>query len=744
MKNYNDFIAYENRQKAPVSIYEGAFGASEPLRVTTLGAVLKEVQEGSPTLDALSKQLRQLKRDKPAEYSKLKNKKCPAFILGKFRERKNDAIEAYVPILGFDIDGTEDDTMVSGTIRDLRKVDYVFAAFPSPSGRGVRILVCTAATAQTHKQYYEAICQDLSQKLSIPTDKQLREAFKDLPAKELTAKIKGTEHIDTGTNNVARLWFYTKAPADCFYLNEQSQVFYLKPPPYPIPNSSRPPAGPVSEEDKVQICLEKVRNQRLPAGRNNFVFALASEMRQHDVSKQRAFDECRAYAEDFGDDPFTEGEIKKTVESAYKSKSVKYNDAQIKKYQAIQNGETVPSAAKQPRTKQEEEGKKPPNQSKFLRIKEYLSEIYDFRFNEVSNQIEVSLKDMEDYEQLNENDLICDLYEQGFTGVETPLIALLKSKFVVRYDPFKKYFEGLPPWDEQQPDYIEALANYVSCKDQHWFNQQFKKMLVRTVACAIGVIPFNKHCFVLKGKQNDGKTTFVRFLVPDNLSAYITENIDVHNKDGRIALCENMIINFDELSQFSKNDIRKVKALITIQSIKERLPYDRTSSTLRRRASFFGTTNDDEFLIDETGNVRWLVFEVDDILHDKGGAKGYNARIDINLVWAQAYTLLRSGFKFNLTREELKKSEHNNSSFQITTIEQELIQEFYKPGVPDAEGSEFVTATQVLQTIEHETKGIVKKINVGRALNILGFPKGQVFSKDKGYQQKGYWAIRIE
>lgn len=465
-------------------------------------------------------------------------------------------------------------------------------------------------------------------------------------------------------------------------------------------------------------------------------------MKQHDVSKDRALYECYAYAEESGNDPFTKREIKATVESAYKSKSVKYNDAQIRKYKGLQNGQKKPSAPKA--TKGKEETKKPPNQSKFLRIKEYLSETYDFRFNEVSNQIEVKVIDVDEYEELNENDLICDLYEQGFTGVETPLIALLKSKFVPRYDPFREYFENIPPWTTQLPDYIEALANHVSCKDQLWFNQQFKKMLVRTVACAIGVIPFNKHCFVLKGKQNDGKTTFVRFLMPERLSAYITENIDVHNKDGRIALCENLIVNFDELSQFSKSDIRKVKALITIQSIKERLPYDRTSSTLRRRASFFGTTNDDEFLIDETGNVRWLIFEVDDIIHDKGGPKGYNTKINIDLVWGQAYALLRGGFKFNLTKEELQKSEQNNSSFQITTIEQELIQEFYKPGRPDDEESEFVTATQVLQAIELETKTTVKKINVGRALTILGFPKGQVYSKDKGYQQKGYWAIKLK
>ena len=98
--------------------------------------------------------------------------------------------------------------------------------------------------------------------------------------------------------------------------------------------------------------------------------------------------------------------------------------------------------------------------------------------------------------------------------MESALMALLKSKFVPKFDPLKSYLENLPKWDESQPDYIEELANYVKSKDQYWFNLQFKKMIVRSLACSLNITAFNKQCFTLVGKQNDGKSSFLRFICP--------------------------------------------------------------------------------------------------------------------------------------------------------------------------------------------------------------------------------------
>lgn len=334
---------------------------------------------------------------------------------------------------------------------------------------------------------------------------------------------------------------------------------------------------------------------------------------------------------------------------------------------------------------------------------------------------------------------MCELMELGFTGVETPLMMLIRSSFVPRYDPLKEYFTKLPDWNEGDPDYIDQLANFVIAKDQDWFNQQFKKMLVRAVACALEIIPFNKQCFVIKSGQNDGKSSFVRFLCPPELNDYIIDHMDVDSKDGRLTLCQNFIINLDELQGLSRTEINKTKALFTTDKVKERLPYDRKPTTHTRRASFFASTNEDEFLIDHTGNVRWLVFDIEKINHDNGGENGYNKNIDITKVYSQAYSLLRAGFPFNLTKDEIAKSEANNKSYQVSSSESDLIPQYYRTADKDDEDAVFVTATAVLDRLQADRKTILNRNKIGRALTVLGFTK--TTKRLNGKPVKGYWVV---
>ena len=412
----------------------------------------------------------------------------------------------------------------------------------------------------------------------------------------------------------------------------------------------------------------------------------------------------------------------------------------------LPKGRHSPPNRKADQTRSADAGKNPESaihaKPKIIKIREYLSAKYDFRLNEVSNEIEFRLKEENTFALLNENDLFCELMEGGLIGVEKTLLALLASKFVPRYNPFQDYFESLPAWDPGQPDYIAQLSAYIHTKDPEWFTLQFRKMLARTIACATGVIPFNKHCFTLVGKQNDGKTRFLRFLCPTPLSNYIKENLDIQNKDGRFALCQNLFINLDELATLSKHDINQTKAFFTIDKVKDRLPYDRKPTTFPRRASFLASTNKDEFLTDETGNVRWLVFEIDGINHDNGGPNGYGNNINMDLVYSQAAYLLKSGYKFELTPEELEKSEKNNQRFQVTTTEEELIQRYYQPG---NHADEFLTPSDIEEQLSSLTNGRVKvnRHSIGRALKSLGFVQIQKHIKAYNQQRKGYLVKRL-
>lgn len=375
------------------------------------------------------------------------------------------------------------------------------------------------------------------------------------------------------------------------------------------------------------------------------------------------------------------------------------------------------------------------NAPKIEQVKRYLEARYKFRYNTVKNAVEFADKKGGEWGEVDErtaNKLEAELLFANFTGIQRILHVYLSNAEL--YDPIRAYLDTLPDWDGQT-DHIETLANFVKVDQSRrtWFNWMLKKHLVRIVACATAQIAFNKHCFALVGGQNNGKTSYLRYFCPPAWKEYYTEDIDFENKDGLITLARNIFINLDELHNLSRQDINKVKSFITKDSIKARLPFDRRETKLKRNASFFASTNNPEFLTDETGNVRWLVFEIQGINHDNGGQNGY-CQVDINLVWAQAYTLLKQGFYCQLTREEIEKSEAHNQAHTKRPIEYDLILKHYDFTEDKAD---FKTPSEILTYLESKTTQRLNAINVGKAMKMLRRERQR--AKRNGNNTYGYY-----
>ena len=382
---------------------------------------------------------------------------------------------------------------------------------------------------------------------------------------------------------------------------------------------------------------------------------------------------------------------------------------------------------------------------KITRIREYIEANYELRYDVVANDIEWRSRkpntQPHTFEVLNEDTLLVELLEVGYTGIKEPLNALLRSSWVPEYNPIYAYFEELPPWTPDKPDYIAQLSNYVTANDQEWFLNQYRKMFVRTIACGLGFIPFNKHCFLLIGKQHDGKSSFVRFHCPPALNKYYTEQIDFENKDGQIALSGNLFINLDELSNFSKVDINKCKAFMTTDKIKVRHPFGSKPKISQRRASFLGSTNQRDFLTDQTGNVRWLIMDVQEIRHDDGGEAGYARNVDINNVWAQAYALLKSGFKYQMTKDEIAQSEMNNKRYMRVTPEMELVRKHLLIAKPKGPKAEYLMAGEIVQRFKerYNNRININDNNMGKALTASGFLAMSGRRSDCANPISAYW-----
>ena len=369
-----------------------------------------------------------------------------------------------------------------------------------------------------------------------------------------------------------------------------------------------------------------------------------------------------------------------------------------------------------------------------VEVQEALKDWYDLRFNEITGVVEGHKKGEPDYKVLNENNLFIQLLTNGYRISFGNLCALLNSEFVETYNPFKHYLAGLPAWNPGDRDYIDALAKHVKALDQEQFDHHLKKMFVRMISCAIDDRSFNKHAFILVGPvQHTGKSTYCRYFCPPALHNYYTESLP-GDKDGLISLCENIIINLDELSSRTKFELNQLKSLFSKDSVRVRHPFARKAQTDPRRASFVGSTNEDTFLTDTTGSVRWLCFEIESI-----NFAYYD--IPIDLVWSQAYSLYKSGFKFQLTREEIKENETRNQQFQQNSVEYEYVQKYLTPGT-DFDNDAFRTASEIrdyLYSMSDRRAELRCVEKVGKALVQLGFPKGSKRVQGNAFPVYGYF-----
>ena len=196
---------------------------------------------------------------------------------------------------------------------------------------------------------------------------------------------------------------------------------------------------------------------------------------------------------------------------------------------------------------------------------------------------------------------------------------------------------------------------------------------------------------------------------------YLSEDIGL-DKDSRIKLCKNLIINLDELSVLAKADINSLKAYISKTHINERLPYARKSEYLERICSFVGSTNKTDFLTDESGSVRWIIFEVTEKINFN-----YSLEIDIDKVWAQAYfnAYKRRNYNPELTLADISQNEKRNERFTQLTLEQEMINKYYEPS---DNLEDFMTATEVMIFLQNQIVRL-NHLKIGRALSSFKFPR---------------------
>ncbi|HMO39891.1 MAG TPA: VapE family protein [Saprospiraceae bacterium] len=350
---------------------------------------------------------------------------------------------------------------------------------------------------------------------------------------------------------------------------------------------------------------------------------------------------------------------------------------------------------------------------------------WEFRFNAVTCCTEVkqggAWARMDDFTL---NSIVRQLRSDGVSlANKTRVAELLESDFCKVVNPIEEYFSSL-----QQPsgDPIgELCATVTPVAGGEMLRKFFQKWLVGAVAnvfikdrCA------NQLCFILSGRQGVFKSTWIRNLCPQQLSAYYIEgSLDPEDKDSMSATATNFIYNLDDyFAGITQRKINEFKGLLTKNTVKIRRPYARYSEEMPKICSFIASSNEDTFLHDPTGNRRFLPFEVEAI--DIAAADG----IDIEAVWAQAFHLFKSGYQYWLTKDEQDELNQYNEQFEVQSSEYEALVTFYQlPG--EGENGQDVyqlTNAELQKKLEGKSHLKLSKKKLGEALKKAGFIREQV------------------
>ena len=365
------------------------------------------------------------------------------------------------------------------------------------------------------------------------------------------------------------------------------------------------------------------------------------------------------------------------------------------------------------------------------------------------------------------NTMVCTCVAETQVNISVgEMWTALKSDMVPAVHPIRAWLDELHPYTHDQPDWIDMVASQVrvadnasgsggqefrgsgvtsellnskaselpniSSADRLW-RVCFKKWFVAMVASWMKDEVVNHTVLVLVGRQGIFKTTWLDRLIPPALRAY-SSKLPLSgqiSKDDRLRLCENAMLNIDELDAICGREMNIVKSLLTSTDVNERAAYGRLKERRVRLASFCASTNNREFLTDITGNRRWLPFEVESIENP------FYALIPYERIYAQAKALVEEGtYSYWFDMEEIEVLDKHNENFRAQENEEQLLPILFD--VPAEGKGKFMTTAEISERLI--TYGNIKKpMSLSKLGTLLG--RANFKSKRVGKERTSGWIV---
>ena len=216
------------------------------------------------------------------------------------------------------------------------------------------------------------------------------------------------------------------------------------------------------------------------------------------------------------------------------------------------------------------------------------------------------------------------------------------------YCPIRRYLDHCAAHAKPHEDWEQIGKTFLGNSHQ-LATLAMQRMMIGAVArayepgCSMSWLP------ILVGAQGVGKSMFSRNLVPHDLFSEITTPLDTLMRE-QYRLHVAWILELPEIDNyFQTKNIENFKNLITTRMDEVRYPYAALPSKLNRRFVMIGTTNRNQFLVDSTGNRRFVPLEI--------GA-GFQVpwkrlKQERDSIWAAAVHAYRSGQTYEFDSGEI-------------------------------------------------------------------------------------------
>ena len=353
-----------------------------------------------------------------------------------------------------------------------------------------------------------------------------------------------------------------------------------------------------------------------------------------------------------------------------------------------------------------EEVKKAKSSSLIQEVTAFLTSRYRFRFNVLTEETEVTniANNIPDahlrYAKVDErwmNTLSMEAIETGIDCWDRDIQRFVRSRRISEYHPFTAYFERLPEWDGT--DRVSALARRVS-DDPVWVNG-FHRWMLGLSAQWMQFRPDTNRAnsvapLLVSSRQGLGKSTFCRLLMPDALKSYYTESYDLGSPASAEArLAAYGLINLDEFDKLGVSKMPLLKNLMQASALNIRKAYKRSASALPRIASFIGTSNREDLLVDRTGSRRFLCVSLEHAID-------CTTSVEHEQLYAQLKAELLSGERSWFNKEEEQTIQRHNALFYKHVPEEEVFRLCFRFATEEDHPQKVLTlsATQLFERMK--------------------------------------------